>query len=440
MAKKICVVGTGYVGLLTAIGLADFGNSVIGVDIDEQKIATLNSGESVIYEPGIDEYLTRNLSSGRLRFSTEIAASIADSEVIFIAVGTPPKEDGEADLSFLDDVVDRISENLTKYSVIVVKSTVPVGTNRAVYQRIKSKTSIPFDVVSNPEFLREGKAVYDFFHPDRVVIGCDGEHVRGIMEDVYRSLYRINVPFVWCGWESAEIIKYASNGFLALKIGFINQVACLSEAVGADIQVIAKAMGMDNRIGSKFLHAGPGYGGSCFPKDTKALSAMAKRNGVDLTIVDAVIEANEKQKERVFERLRSRLGDINGKTIGVLGLAFKSETDDVRESPAIAIVKLLADSGAIIQAHDPKAMENFSKIFPMVKYMNSEYNAAKGCDALLVMTEWNEYRSLDLVRIKSQMKTAYIFDMRNVVDQGEMEELGFAYDFIGKPGKAPLSA
>jgi UDPglucose 6-dehydrogenase len=440
MAKKICVVGTGYVGLLTAVGLSDFGNTVIGVDIDKSKIDLLNSGKSVIYEPGIEEYLVRNLESGRLQFSNDIASAIAESEVVFIAVGTPPKENGEADLSYLEDVVDRIGENMTAYKVIVVKSTVPVGTNRAVSDRLRARSAADFDVVSNPEFLREGKAVYDFFHPDRVVIGCADSRARSIMEDVYRSLYRINVPFVWCDWESAEIIKYASNGFLALKIGFINQVANLSEAVGADIQVIAKAMGMDSRIGSKFLHAGPGYGGSCFPKDTKALSSMARRNGVALTIVDAVIDSNEEQKRRAFERLRARLGSVDGKTIGVLGLAFKSETDDIRESPAISIVKLLLDSGAIIQAHDPKAMDNFSRVFSSVKYMKSEYDAAKGCDALVVLTEWNEYRSLDLVRLKSLMKNPYIFDMRNVVDQSEMDELGFGYDYIGRPGKSPSSA
>jgi len=436
MAKKICVVGTGYVGLLTAVGLSDFGNTVIGADIDKGKVDTLNSGVSVIYEPGIDEYLERNLASGRLRFTTDIASAIAESDVVFIAVGTPAKESGEADLSYLFDVVDRIIENLNEYKVIVIKSTVPVGTNKAVFERIKSSVKTDFDVVSNPEFLREGKAVYDFFHPDRVVVGSINTRARDTMEDVYRSLYRINVPFVWCGWESAEIIKYASNGFLALKIGFVNQIANLSEVVGADIQVIAKAMGMDSRIGSKFLHAGPGYGGSCFPKDTKALSSVARSHGVPLTIVDAVIASNEEQKVRTFERLRKRLKEINGKTVGILGLAFKAETDDIRDSPAITIVKLLLESGAVIQAHDPKAMGNFSRLFPSVKYMNSEYDAAKGCDALMVLTEWNEYRSLDLGRVKSLMKKAYIFDTRNVVDQREMEERGFEYDFIGRMGNS----
>ena len=435
MAKKICVIGTGYVGLLTAVGLSDFGNSVIGADIDKAKIDSLNGGKSVIFEPGIEDYLERNLHSGRLRFTTDIAASIRESEVIFIAVGTPSADDGAADLSFLYNVIDSICENIDAYKVIVIKSTVPVGTNRAVDEYIRPRVKVDFDVVSNPEFLREGKAVYDFFHPDRVVVGYNTQHAKDIMEDVYRSLNRINEPFIWCGWESAEIIKYASNGFLALKISFINQVANLSEEVDADIQVIAKAMGMDSRIGSKFLHASPGYGGSCFPKDTRAFASIAKKHGASISLIETVIEVNEAQKVRAFERLKRRLGEVKGKTVGMLGLAFKAETDDIRESSAITIAGRLLEEGAIVQAHDPKAMDNFAELLPTVKFMNSAYDATKGCDALIVMTEWNEYRSLDLARIKALMNRPYIFDTRNVVDQQELDELGFEYDYIGRAGK-----
>lgn len=435
MSKNICVIGTGYVGLLTAIGLADFGNTVVGVDIDEQKVNSLNAGKPPIFESGIEDYLGRNLESGRLRFTVDAASTIRESEVVFIAVGTPSDQEGEADLSAIRSAVNTICENLNGYKVIVVKSTVPIGTNRAIRDEIASRAKDEFDVVSNPEFLREGKAVYDFFHPDRIVIGYQSDRSRRIMEEVYRSLNRINVPFVWCNWETAETIKYSSNGFLALKIGFINQIATLSEEVGADVQMIAKAMGMDNRIGGKFLHAGPGYGGSCFPKDTKALASAARKYNAPITIIEAVIKANDAQKAHVYDRLRRRLGDVADKTIGMLGLAFKAETDDIRESPALAVADMLIKGGAIVQAHDPKAMENFSREFPTVKYMNSAYDATKGCDGLVIMTEWNEYRSLDLARVKALMKHPYIFDMRNVVDQDEMDKLDFQYDFIGRTGR-----
>ncbi len=435
MAKKICVVGTGYVGLLTAVGLADFGNTVVGVDIDKAKIDALNAGKPIIFEPGVEEYLERNIQSGRLRFTTDIAGSIREAEVIFVAVGTPPGENGEADLQYLMRVVDSICQNLNGHKVVVIKSTVPVGTNRLVSEAIIARGGKDVDVVSNPEFLREGKAVYDFFHPDRVVVGYSSPKAREIVEDVYRALHRVNVPFVWCDWESAELIKYASNGFLAIKIGFINQIACLAEECGADVQIISKAMGMDGRIGSKFLHAGPGYGGSCFPKDTSALAIIGKKYNAPQTLIESVIEANEGQKIRVFNRLRQRLGTLKGKTVGILGLAFKAETDDIRESSAITIVGKLFEEGAQIQAHDPKAMGNFEKIYPTVKYMNSEYDACKGCDALLVLTEWNEYRSLDLVRIKNLMKEPYVFDTRNIVDQDELSALDFSFDFIGRAGK-----
>lgn len=432
MSKNICVIGIGYVGLLTAVGLADFGNYVVGIDIDSSKIKSLQSGKSPIFEPGIEEYLRKNLASNRLSFSVDVSKSIKDSQVIFIAVGTPSKENGEADLRYIIEVLDNIRILANEKKTIVIKSTVPIGTNRRLHEYLSKDCIYNHHIVSNPEFLREGKAVYDFFHPDRVVIGSNDEDSKEIMKDVYRSLNRINVPFVWCDWESSELIKYASNCFLALKIGYINQIASFSEIVGADVQVIAKAMGMDGRIGPKFLHAGPGYGGSCFPKDTRALSAMGKKVNAPISIIDALVKANEEQKVNIYNRLKKRLDNFNGKKVCILGLSFKAETDDIRESCAITIVNNLLKDNIDIQVHDPKAMLNFSKEFPNIIYADNEYEAIKNCDALLILTEWNEYRSLDLVRIKQIMRTAYIFDTRNVVDIGEMDRLGFSYDLIGK--------
>ena len=434
MARNICVIGVGYVGLATAIGLADFGNYVIAIDIDQSKIQKLQNGNMIIYEPGLQELLTRNTSANRLKFTNSLKDALDNSEVVFIAVGTPENDngDGSVDIQYVENAVNDVIQNSNSYKVLVIKSTVPVGYNRKVNERIK-KANRDMDVVSNPEFLREGKAVYDFFHPDRVVIGTDSEKAKEIMRDVYRTLNRINVPFLWTDWESAELIKYASNGFLAIKIAYINQLACLAEEIGADIISIAKGMGMDGRIGPKFLHAGPGYGGSCFPKDTKALSAISHKFGVPITIIDAVIEANKKQKMRIVERLKKRMPNISGKTIGILGLAFKAETDDIRESPAIDIVNELLKLGAIVKVHDPQAMHNFKEKYEdKVSYCNNEYEASKDADALLILTEWNEYRSLDLRRIKSAMKSPYIFDTRNVLDRDELNELGFNFDLIGQ--------
>ncbi len=434
MARNICVVGVGYVGLATAIGLADFGNYVIAIDIDQSKIQKLQNGNTIIYEPGLQELLTRNTSANRLKFTNSLKDALNNSEVVFIAVGTPENGngDGSVDIQYVENAVNDVIQNSNGYKVLVIKSTVPVGYNRKVNERIK-KANRDMDVVSNPEFLREGKAVYDFFHPDRVVIGTDSEKAKEIMRDVYRTLNRINVPFLWTDWESAELIKYASNGFLAIKIAYINQLACLAEEIGADIISIAKGMGIDGRIGPKFLHAGPGYGGSCFPKDTKALSAISHKFGVPITIIDAVIEANKKQKMRIVERLKKRMPNISGKTIGILGLAFKAETDDIRESPAIDIVNELLKLGAIVKVHDPQAMHNFKEEYEnKVSYCNNEYEVSKNADALLILTEWNEYRSLDLRRIKSAMKSPYIFDTRNVLDRDELNELGFSFDLIGQ--------
>lgn len=434
MSKKITVVGTGYVGLVAAIGFADFGNTVIGVDINKEKIENLNKGISPIYEQGIYDYLDRNLKSKRLRFSADIGKSIRESDVIFIGVGTPSKENGEADLSQVESVVKEICKNLNTYKVIVVKSTVPVGTNRWIKEYIKKETnSDNFDVVSNPEFLREGKAIIDFFHPDRVVIGYESEKAKEVIKDIYRTLNLIDIPFVWCNYETAELIKYASNALLATKITFINQIANLSEAIGADVTKISKALGMDGRISPKFLHPGPGYGGSCFPKDTKALVEIGTKYNVSMSLVKEVINSNELQKIRMVQKLQNILGNLSNKRIALLGLAFKPETDDMRESPAISIINELVKNNSIIKVHDPKSMDNAKKIFgDKIVYCDSELDAVQDADALILITDWNEYRNLNLDEISKLMKNKIIVDTRNMLDQAKARELGFVYEGIGR--------
>ncbi len=439
MAQNITVIGTGYVGLVSGVGLADFGNTVTGVDIDASKIERLSRGEEVIYEHGLRDYLHRNIESGRLRFSTDIRGSVAGSDIVFIAVGTPESEDGSADLSYIGSAIRDIAASLSGFTVVVTKSTVPVGTNRWIGDEIRAQApDADFAVVSNPEFLREGKAVQDFFHPDRLVIGYEegtvqGKKARELMEDVYRALYLIETPIVWCSLETAELIKYASNAFLATKITFINQMANLAEACGADIHAVAKTMGMDGRISPKFLHPGPGYGGSCFPKDTKAVVSTGNRFGVQMSLIEEVIRANERQKELTADKLKTMLGDPAGKTVAVLGLAFKAETDDVRDSPAITMVGMLRSWGATVQAHDPEAMENFSKLFSEgVTYFESEFEALKDADALVVLTEWNAYRNLDLKKAHSLMKGRVILDARNALDPDEARQLGFTYRGVGR--------
>jgi len=440
MSKKICVVGTGYVGLIASVGLANFGNQVLGVDIDEAKVEMLKEGTSPIYEPGVEEYLRRNLEAGRLNFTTNLHTAISESDIVFIAVGTPPKENGEADLHFIFDVVDSIEKALNSYKVIVCKSTVPVGTNRSIKEYLETRNhraGVDFDVVSNPEFLREGKATQDFFHPDRTVIGYESEKAKKEMEEVYRALNLISVPFVWCGLETAELIKYASNAFLATKITFINEMANLAEAVGADIHVVAKSMGMDGRISPKFLHPGPGYGGSCFPKDTQAIVQTAQKYSVDMSVIASVIKANEAQKRRMVIKLIRLLGlkdrsELKGKKIALFGLAFKQETDDIRDSPALTIVKELLDSGALVQAHDPKAMKNFKKVFPDVEMFNYSYDALKDTDCLILLTEWDEYRNLDLEKIKKLMNKPVILDTRNLLVPKELKDCGFFYEGVGR--------
>ncbi|MFP4206442.1 MAG: UDP-glucose dehydrogenase family protein [Spirochaetaceae bacterium] len=434
MAKRITVIGTGYVGLVSSVGLADFGNYVTGVDISESVVKQLNEGKPHIYEHGLAEYLARNLEAGRLSFSTDVETTIREAEIVFLAVGTPSTADGGADLSQIEQAVATIARNLDGFKVIVTKSTVPVGTNRWIKNQLHEKTGGDnFAVVSNPEFLREGKAVQDFFHPDRIVIGYEKPAAREYMEDVYRALYLIQTPIVWCNLETAELIKYASNAFLATKITFINQMAHLAEATGADIHQIAKSMGMDGRISPKFLHPGPGYGGSCFPKDTKAVASTGDEYGVDMSLIKEVIQANERQKVWIADKLAFLTGGLAGTVVGVLGLAFKAETDDIRESPSITIAERLLERGATVQVHDPKAMENFRILFgDRITYAESEFDAVSGAHATVILTEWNEYRNLDLDRTKKLMVGNIILDTRNVLDPDRAKSLGFVYSGVGR--------
>ncbi|RKY53324.1 MAG: UDP-glucose 6-dehydrogenase [Candidatus Neomarinimicrobiota bacterium] len=432
--KKICVVGTGYVGLVTAAGLADFGNSVIGVDIDKSKIKILQEGDIPIYEPGLLEVVQRNVCAGRLSFTTDIDKAIQNSKVIFSAVGTPPGEGGEADLRAVWTVANSFAKNLNDYKVFINKSTVPVGTGKKTLDLIKKESSGKdcYDVVSNPEFLREGSAVGDFLNPDRVVVGSRSEKAQTIMKDVYHALIIRGVPYVETNIESAELIKYASNAFLAVKITFINEIANLCDIVGGDVSEVAKAMGLDGRISPKFLHAGPGFGGSCFPKDTMALVEIFKEYGIKSRIVEATIEANEFQKESVVSKLKSVMPELKGKTIAILGLAFKPETDDTRFSPTKVVIPLLEKEGAHVQVYDPVADDDFKRDFPDLNYKNNVYDAIDGADAMILMTEWNEFRSLDLKRVKELLKSPIFIDTRNIYDPGNMKDKGFTFVCTGR--------
>ena len=437
--RKICMVGTGYVGLVTGACLADFGNQVTCVDVDEGKITSLNQGQIPFYEPGLRELVERNKTKGRLTFTTELNQTIQDSEIVFIAVGTPMGEGGAVDLSAVFQVAETVAENLSGYKIVVNKSTVPVGTGARVQQIIAEKTGgkVEFDVVSNPEFLREGSAIGDFMHPDRVVIGSTSSRAMKVMSEIYRPLYLIETPIVQAAVETAEMIKYASNAFLATKISFINEISRLCEEVGADVQVLAKAVGLDGRIGPKFLHAGAGYGGSCFPKDTVGLLKVAEAAGVELRIVRAAVEANERQRAMMVQKVVDAVGDLSGKTIGVLGLSFKPRTDDVREAPAIYIIRDLQARGAKIRAYDPVAISNATEVLEQVEYCNDAYAVCDGSDALILMTEWNEFRELDMVRIRELLKKPVVVDTRNIYDPEEMNTLGFQYVGVGRGRPGP---
>lgn len=428
------MIGVGYVGLVSGTGLADFGNEVICIDIDEEKIKKLENNILPIYEPGLLDIVKRNVEKGRLTFTTDLDKSIKESDVIFLAVPTPSGKNGEVDLSYVFNVIDKLAKIIVSYKVIVTKSTVEVGTGDKIHERLIAKgvSENMFDVVSNPEFLREGSAVRDFMHPDRVVIGTDSQKAIDFMKEIYRSLYLLETPVVVTDIRTAEMIKYASNAFLATKISFINEVANICELVGANVQVVAKAMGLDGRISSKFLHAGPGFGGSCFPKDTLALTKMAEKAGTKATIVEAVIDVNEKQKMRIVEKLLRFLPDLKGKTIGLLGLAFKPNTDDVRDAPALTVIKEILVKGGQIKAYDPEAMNEMRKHYPEISYVASSKDAIKDVDALIILTEWNEFRNMNLDYIKSIMKNPIMIDSRNIYDPQIVIREGFQYDCIGR--------
>ena len=433
--KNITIIGTGYVGLVTGVGLSEFGNKVICVDINQSKINDLNAGKVPIYEPGLLDLIRKNVNSERLFFSSDIASSIKESEVIIIAVGTPQSKNGSADLKYVFDALDSISENLNSYKVIVTKSTVPIGTGEKIITKLKKKyeDNIDFDYVSNPEFLREGSAVKDFLWPDRVIIGTNNEKALQIMRDIYRPLYINKNPIQRTAVETSEMIKYASNSFLALKISFINEIANLCESVGADVHDVAIAMGKDGRISDKFLHPGPGFGGSCFPKDLEALLSLSKEHSVTMETLQAAIKANRNQKERIGEKLdRLVSGGIKGKKIAILGLAFKANTDDVRESSTIDLIKFILNQGGFVNAYDPVANESMAKIFNDIHYSDNVYDAIFEVDALVIMTEWNEFRALDLNRIKKSMRNNYVLDTRNILNMKELSEQGFVYDNIGR--------
>lgn len=431
----IGIIGTGYVGLVTGACFAEFGIYVTCIDKDDKKVRSLKKGVVPFYEPGLEGLVKKNIKNGRLRFSTKIQDAVDTSLVIFIAVGTPPRGDGSADMRYVESVAAEIAENIKGYKVIVTKSTVPVGTGARITKIIsrKLKERVDFDIVSNPEFLREGSAIEDFMRPNRVVIGAKSQQAVAIMKDLYGPLYLIETPFVITNIETAELIKYASNSFLAVKISFINELSNLCDRVGADVHMVAKGMGLDHRIGAKFLHPGPGYGGSCFPKDTKALLTIAASNGLELEIVRSAVEANERQKNIMIEKIKNGMDDLKDKTIAVLGLSFKPNTNDMREAPSILIIEKLLREKAKVKAFDPIAMADAKTIFKTkIKYAKGPYDCVKGADAVVILTEWNEFRNLELLKIKTLLKTPNFFDFRNIYEPEKMKRLGFNYFCVGR--------
>ena len=430
----IAVIGSGYVGLVTGACFAEFGVDVTCVDVDQEKIQRLEKGVMPIYEPGLEQLVAKNTQAGRLRFTTNVREAIEQALVIFLAVGTPPQPDGSPDLSFVEAAAASIADYMNGYKVVVTKSTVPIGTGehirKLINERKKSKSS--FGVVSNPEFLREGAAINDFMRPDRVVIGSRDEEAIAIMKDLYRPLYLIETPFVITSVEGAELTKYAANAFLATKISFINEIANLCEKVGCDVHQVARAVGMDRRIGSKFLHPGPGFGGSCFPKDTRALSVIARQYGSPATIVDAVIDVNDRQRKSMLPKIEKILGGLLGKRVAVFGLSFKPETDDMRDAPSVDIIRGLLEAGASVVAYDPVAQAEAEKHLPKIEYADDEYAAATGADVLVFITEWNQFRALDMERIHKLMRKPNIADPRNIYEPADMRELGFNYVGVGR--------
>lgn len=438
---KITVIGTGYVGLVQGVIMADFGTDVICMDIDKEKIKVLQKGEVPIFEPGLQELLTKNIKAKRIKFTSDMKTAVENSDVIFIAVGTPPAQDGSADLHYVLGAAESIGEFLNGYKVIVNKSTVPVGTGKLVREAVqkvldKREADYKFDIVSNPEFLREGKAVGDCQRPDRIVIGYESERAREIMKKVYDVLFINETPFIFTNIETAEMIKYASNAFLAVKISFINEIALLSEKTGANTQEIARAMGMDGRISPKFLHCGPGYGGSCFPKDTKAIVDIGKKYGEEMLVIKAAIEANEKQKKKMVEKIIREMKGVKGKVMGILGLSFKPDTDDMRDAPSIDIIRGLVEEGAKIHAYCPEGIKEarwrLADIEKNIIYCADEYSVANDADGIVLITEWNQFRGMNLDKVRDRMKDRYYFDLRNIYTKDSHVREIFKYFPIGQ--------
>jgi UDPglucose 6-dehydrogenase len=430
------MIGTGYVGLVSGACFADFGHQVVCVDKDATKIAALKRGEIPIYEPDLDRLVDTNVKAGRLTFTTDHKRPVADADAVFIAVGTPSRRgDGHADLTYVHAAAREIAEVLTGFTVVITKSTVPVGTGDEV-ERIVRETNPAADVVvaSNPEFLREGAAIRDFKHPDRIVVGTDDERARKAIAEIYRPLYLNQAPIMYTGRRTAELIKYAANAFLATKITFINEIADLAERAGADVQEVARGIGLDNRIGGKFLHAGPGFGGSCFPKDIRALAKTAQDHDVSLRLVESVLAVNDARKRAMARKVSHALGgNLRGKTVAVLGLAFKPNTDDMREAPSIPLITALIDQGATVRAYDPESMQQARSELPDIEYCDDAYTCAKGAHALVIVTEWEQFRALDLKRLKTELAQPIVVDLRNIYRPEEMAALGFIYESIGRP-------
>ena len=434
---KIAMIGTGYVGLVSGICFSDFGHDVVCVDKDASKIDALKDGEVPIYEPGLKELMAKNVGAGRLTFNLDLRDAITDADAVFIAVGTPTRRgDGHADLSYVYAAAEEIAQTAHDYIVVVTKSTVPVGTNRQVKQIIrKTNPGLQFDVASNPEFLREGAAIEDFMRPDRVVIGVQNDRAQSVMEDIYRPLHLRDYPIVSTDLESAELIKYAANAFLATKITFMNEMAALCERVGADVKEVANGIGLDNRIGNKFLHAGPGYGGSCFPKDTKALARIGQENAVPMQITETVIKVNEDTKRRMIDRLRDSVGgSFRDKTIAVMGVTFKPDTDDMRDAPSLTIIPALIGGGANVRVCDPQGIHEGEALLPNVDWIEDPYKAAQGADLVVILTEWNEFRALNLKKLVRKMAVPRMADLRNIFSTKDAKRAGFeTYVSIGRP-------
>ncbi len=432
---NIAMIGAGYVGLVSGACFSEFGHHVVCIDQDQVKVQRLRRNEIPIYEPGLDSLVARTAAAGRLTFDSDLSAAVAQADLVFIAVGTPSRRgDGHADLSFVREAARQIAKALHGHTVVVTKSTVPVGTGREVAEIIKqTNPAADFDVVSNPEFLREGSAIDDFMRPNRVVIGAESERAKEVMRQLYRPLFLIETPILFTGLETAELIKYAANGFLAMKISFINQIADLCEKVGADVHDVARGIGLDGRIGAKFLHPGPGYGGSCFPKDTRALVEIARQAGAPVSLIEATDAFNEARKLQMVDRVRHAVGgSLEGKTVALLGLTFKPNTDDMREAPSLAIGPALVEQGAKVQAHDPEGIAEARRLMPDLAYCDDPYAAMAGADALVLVTEWNSYRALDLRRMKAALKQPIVVDLRNIYRPAEMRAAGFQYSSIGR--------